>query len=84
MYLAPDGRYFVVGGKLWRMSNPELDPQRKSVLVHELVDARRAVKGVKSAGDQKAEAKALIAPSTGQSRPWGSGDRSGGRMVRRT
>jgi hypothetical protein len=28
--VTPDGRYFVVGGKLWRMSNPELDPQRKA------------------------------------------------------
>jgi hypothetical protein len=56
--VTPDGRYFVVGGKLWRMSNPELDPRRKSALVHELMDARRALKEAKSAGDQKAEAEA--------------------------
>jgi hypothetical protein len=55
--VTPDGRYFVVGGKLWRMSNPELDPRRKSALVHELMDARRAVEA-KSAGDQEAEAEA--------------------------
>ena len=53
-----DGRYFVVGGKLWRMSNPELDPQCKAVLVRELMDARRAVKDAKAAGDQRAEAEA--------------------------
>ena len=40
------------------MSNPELDPRRKSALVHELMDARRAVKEAKSAGDQEAEAEA--------------------------
>jgi hypothetical protein len=56
--VTPDGRYFVVGRKLWRMSNPELDPRRKSALVRELMNARRAVKPAKSAGDQKAEAEA--------------------------
>ena len=56
--VTPDGRYFVVGGKLWRMSNPDLDPRRKSALVHELMDARRAVKDAKSVGDQGAEAEA--------------------------
>lgn len=56
--VTPDGRYFVVGGKLWRMSNPKLDPQCKAVLVRELMDARRAVKDAKAAGDQRAEAEA--------------------------
>ena len=59
--IKPDGRYFVVGGKLWRMSNPKLDPWRRSALVHELMSARRAVKKAKSAGDQKAEAEAHCA-----------------------
>jgi hypothetical protein len=66
--VTPDGRYFVVGGKLWRMSNPELDPRRKSALAHEMMDARRAVKEAKPAGDQKAEAE-----STDRSKPWGAG-----------
>jgi hypothetical protein len=56
--VTPDGRYFVVGGKLWRVSDPELDPRRKSGLVHELMEARRAIKEAKSAGDQEAEAEA--------------------------
>jgi hypothetical protein len=24
--VTPDGRYFVVAGRLWRMSDPTLDP----------------------------------------------------------
>jgi hypothetical protein len=56
--VTPDGRYFVVRGKLWRMSDPELDPERRAVLVHELMDARRAVKNAKSVGDTGAEARA--------------------------
>jgi hypothetical protein len=49
--VTPGGKYFVVGGKLWRMNNPELDPQQRSVFVHELMDARRAVKNAKLCGD---------------------------------
>jgi hypothetical protein len=56
--VTPDGQYFAVGGKLWRKSNPGLDPQRKSALVHELMDARRAVRDTKSVDDQGAEAEA--------------------------
>jgi hypothetical protein len=56
--VTPDGRYFVVVGKLWRMSNPELDPQCKAALVRELMDARRAVKDAKSTCDPRTEAEA--------------------------
>ena len=56
--VTPDGRYFIVRGKLWRMSNPELDPGQKTALVHELMTARRAVKAAKSRGDLKAEFEA--------------------------
>ena len=56
--VTPDGRYFVVKGKLWRMSNPTLDPRLRSALVRDLMDARRAVKNAKSCGDQTAEAVA--------------------------
>lgn len=56
--VTPDGRYFVIRGKLWRMSDPSIDPQRKSALVHGLMDARRAVNQAKSTGDQQAEAQA--------------------------
>jgi hypothetical protein len=53
-----DGRYFVVGGKLWRKSDPDLGPERRAALVHDLMDARRAVKKANSAGDADAEARA--------------------------
>lgn len=40
----PDRRYFVVKGRLWRLSNPSLDAATHERLVRELMDARRAVK----------------------------------------
>lgn len=40
----PDGRYFVVRGRLWRLSNPDLDPRERERLVGELMVARRAVR----------------------------------------
>jgi len=39
--VTPDGRYFVVRGRLWRCSNPELDPAVRERLVSELMTARR-------------------------------------------
>lgn len=39
----PDGRYFVVEGRLWRRSNPALDPELRETLVRRLMRARRAV-----------------------------------------
>ncbi len=41
--VTPDGRYFVVKGRLWRMSNPALKPTEREALVKELMTARRAV-----------------------------------------
>lgn len=40
----PDRRYFVVRGRLWRLSNPWLDPEIHARLVQELMAARRAVR----------------------------------------
>ena len=42
--VTPDGRYFVVRGRLWRRTNPNLPLEQREVLVRELMDARRAVK----------------------------------------
>jgi hypothetical protein len=56
--VTPDGRYFVVKGKLWRLSNPDMEPREKADLVKKLVDARRAVKAAKAVGDHGAEADA--------------------------
>jgi hypothetical protein len=39
----PDRRYFVVRGRLWRLSNPALDEETHQRLVNELVAAKRAV-----------------------------------------
>lgn len=41
--VTPDGRYFVVRGRLWRMSDPSLGPERRGELVSQLMAARRAV-----------------------------------------
>jgi hypothetical protein len=38
----PDGRYFIVRGRLWRCSNPALPPALREELVRELMAARRA------------------------------------------
>jgi len=37
----PDRRYFMVAGRLWRMSNPDLAPEQRQQLVERLMDARR-------------------------------------------
>lgn len=39
--VTPDGRYFVVRGRLWRRSNPRLDPALRMELVKSLMEARR-------------------------------------------
>ena len=39
----PDGRYFVVEGRLWRCANPALAPEVKDKLTRQLMRARRAV-----------------------------------------
>lgn len=49
--ITPDGRYFVVRGRLWRMSNPSLPEERRQELVRELMSARRAVRDAKATGD---------------------------------
>jgi len=54
----PDGRYFVVRGRLWRSSNPALAPTMRERLVKELMAARRAVGVAKRKGDAEAEAAA--------------------------
>ena len=56
--VTPDGRYFVVKGKLWRMSNPALEEPRRASLVNKLMDARRSVKKAKADGNGEDEAAA--------------------------
>jgi hypothetical protein len=50
----PDGRYFVVRGRLWRCSNPNLDPQQRDTLVQDLMKARRAVGAARRSNDAEA------------------------------
>jgi hypothetical protein len=56
--VTPDGRYFVVRGKLWRLANPDLSETLRSTLVSELMKARSAVRSAKIAGDPAAETAA--------------------------
>jgi hypothetical protein len=43
--VTPDGRYFVVRGRLWRCSNPQLSDEDRQRLTAALMAARRA-KGI--------------------------------------
>jgi len=48
-----DGRYVVIDGRKWRASDPRLSEERRAELVVVLMDARRAVKAAKRAGDEE-------------------------------
>lgn len=56
--ITPDGRYLIVRGRLWRSTNPGLSEPQRERLVHELMDARRAVKSAKANQDGEALAAA--------------------------
>lgn len=57
----PDGRYFVVKGRLWRLSNPHLEPGVRQQWVDQLMRARRQVGLALKAGDKEAERHARAA-----------------------
>lgn len=50
--MTPDGRYFVVQGRLWRMANPQLAPAERASLVKTLMAARREVGSALRVGDK--------------------------------
>lgn len=54
----PDGRYIVVRGRLWRAANPNLSFEARSLLVKQLMSARRAVRDALNDGDGAALASA--------------------------
>lgn len=56
--VTPDGRYFVVRGRLWRMANPELDEAERAGLIRRLGATRRSVRDAKQTADLKAEVAA--------------------------
>ncbi|MDF3021879.1 MAG: hypothetical protein K0Q92_3182 [Steroidobacteraceae bacterium] len=66
--VTPDGRYFVVRGRLWRRANPDLPAEKRDTLVRELMNARRAVKAALKSGNAEAlqlARKAVDAAKTG-------------------
>jgi hypothetical protein len=52
--VTPDGRYFVVRGRLWRTSDPRLVPEERKRLVSDLMAARRDVGTSLRSGDEAA------------------------------
>lgn len=56
----PDGRYFMVRGRLWRKSNPALDRARRDELVRELMAGRRAVRDARGEAEKLTEARAAV------------------------
>ena len=57
----PDGRYFVVRGRLWRKADPTLSETERKRLVIDLMSARRSVGAAKRSGDREAETEAHAA-----------------------
>lgn len=51
----------MVRGRLWRTSNPALDPATRTALVAALMDARRAVGAALRRHDEAGEARARAA-----------------------
>ena len=52
--VTPDGRYFVVRGRLWRCTNPALDPAARTAHTRELMSARRAKRAALRGADAAA------------------------------
>ena len=62
--VTPDGRYFVVRGRLWRTSNPALDADARGRLTRALMAARRdvgaALKADAADADAERDARARV------------------------
>ena len=56
----PDGRYFVVRGRLWRKSNPALSEAEHAALVSQLMAARNAVRRAKNDGKAMKAARLAV------------------------
>ena len=56
----PDGRYFVVRGRLWRSANPDLPEAERQALVKQLMAARREVGIATRAGEDTAPARRRV------------------------
>jgi hypothetical protein len=55
----PDGRYFVVRGRLWRKTKPNLSESERVELTSKLMDARRQLRG-KGSPEHRAHARDLV------------------------
>lgn len=53
--VTPDGRYFVVRGRLWRTTNPGLPQELRQQLTRALMRHRAGVGAAKRRGDTEAE-----------------------------
>jgi hypothetical protein len=59
--VTPDGRYFVVRGRLWRCADPDLPEDTRKSLVGDLMAARRGVGAALRSGDSTALLQARAA-----------------------
>lgn len=79
--VTPDGRYFLVSGRLWRATNQPLPEALRQSLVNELMDARRAVRDAKRGkGEVALRGRASMKPRW----LWANEVRSGGTMTNST
>ncbi|HHA2721272.1 TPA: hypothetical protein ACOEO9_001099 [Stenotrophomonas maltophilia] len=89
-FTTPDGRYFIVRGRLWRATNPGLSEQERQRLVNDLMDARRAVKEAKASDvDALATARRAVDSAKrglGERGPvwWSDGERDWNRCLVKT
>lgn len=56
--VTPDGRYFVVRGRLWRCSDPALTADERTQFTAALMRARRAKQTAMRAGDETVRLRA--------------------------
>jgi hypothetical protein len=58
--ITPDGRYFVVKGRLWRLSNSHLSLATRKALTAQLMTARRAVRDAVGKPELLAQARRRV------------------------
>jgi predicted aminopeptidase len=58
--VTPDGRYFVVRGRLWRCANPALPERRRAQLVSELMQPRRELRRTRKSYSDDAAKRAAV------------------------
>ena len=56
--VTPDGRYFVVRGRLWRCTNPHLQAEQRAKLTKQLMQGRREKGEAMRAGDAQGKQRA--------------------------